>query len=543
MAEEVWIDKITRDKRLQQRVWMTDSAIVEWADQISAWRKAGDKDRHLPPVYLVRQKETLWLVDGWHRTAAYERAGEAVIQAEIVDGTWRDAVLASIGANAEHGIRRSNEDKVKAVTTLLQDPEWRKLSDRRLAELAGVTHPTVAKLRSTVKVLDPRALEPTVVTVTSDDLRHLGSPALARLALGWDVAKPDLAYFARRTLVGRWAELAQKNASSKPLIYQPAGAPPINRGPYDRGLPAVWNYRGSLVIERHVSTVHGGPATYTETELRKLVKLGTAQKVAREAGLLEPWATEDELLVIVAEHRPDWSAADGWGHKRHKNAGKEWAIGPVVARLAWGSLPAGSKLTDEQRAAGVPVADEVDVWRAMATRSKWWPEDHHVARRGLLAGLRQQSATPPSDLAPHQHIEWSAGHWLGCHRRLMPDYGAGLDAGLRGEDLVTIADPVRAMEFRRGHDVGARQRQRVLSHRAEERARRVCPHDHIRQIDGETRCTWCGLLDPPEALVEHVISPELRGIDLYPEPEDGAPVPAELDDATEAAEDLDDGEE
>ena len=38
-------------------------------------------------------------------------------------GTQRDAILWSISANATHGLRRTNEDKRRAVTRLLQDPE------------------------------------------------------------------------------------------------------------------------------------------------------------------------------------------------------------------------------------------------------------------------------------------------------------------------------------------------------------------------------------------------------------------------------------
>ncbi|MBT3274957.1 MAG: streptomycin biosynthesis regulator, partial [Spirochaetales bacterium] len=46
------------------------------------------------------------------------------IDADIRQGTQQDAVLHSVGANAAHGARRTNDDKRLAVKTLLCDGEW-----------------------------------------------------------------------------------------------------------------------------------------------------------------------------------------------------------------------------------------------------------------------------------------------------------------------------------------------------------------------------------------------------------------------------------
>jgi len=56
---------------------------------------------------------------------------EAKVELEIniINGTQRDAILHSVGANATHGLRRSNQDKRKAVVTLLEDNEWCQWSD------------------------------------------------------------------------------------------------------------------------------------------------------------------------------------------------------------------------------------------------------------------------------------------------------------------------------------------------------------------------------------------------------------------------------
>jgi hypothetical protein len=65
-------------------------------------------------------------------------------------GTRRDAVLFSVGANAAHGLKRTNEDKRKAVMTLLTDPEWGTWSNAEIARRCAVDSSTVDKHRSSL---------------------------------------------------------------------------------------------------------------------------------------------------------------------------------------------------------------------------------------------------------------------------------------------------------------------------------------------------------------------------------------------------------
>jgi hypothetical protein len=53
----------------------------------------------------------------------------------------------SVGANASHGLRRTNGDKRRAVLVLLKDSEWAQRSDRWIAEKCGVSNTFVAGLR------------------------------------------------------------------------------------------------------------------------------------------------------------------------------------------------------------------------------------------------------------------------------------------------------------------------------------------------------------------------------------------------------------
>jgi hypothetical protein len=101
----------------------------------------------------------------WHRSLARCRllpagiAGLQTISADVRPGGRREAILHSVGANAKHGWRRSNDDKRKAVLTLLRDPEWAEWSDREIARRCGVDGKMVAGLRP-----KPSAEEPQIRT-------------------------------------------------------------------------------------------------------------------------------------------------------------------------------------------------------------------------------------------------------------------------------------------------------------------------------------------------------------------------------------------
>jgi len=133
--------KITRDHDTQSRVRLDSDVVAEYAAAMA-------EGVQFPPVVVFNEGETFWLADGFHRVAAAEQAGKDVIAAEVRQGSKRDAILYSVGVNAQHGLRRSNGDKRRAVEVLLKDDEWRKWADREIARRAGVDHKTVGALRS-----------------------------------------------------------------------------------------------------------------------------------------------------------------------------------------------------------------------------------------------------------------------------------------------------------------------------------------------------------------------------------------------------------
>jgi hypothetical protein len=139
-----------RDGRAQMRVEMQPETVADYAaDMLDGVV--------FPPVIIYHDGADHWLSDGFHRVEAARKIGRTEIDAEIREGTARDAILHGIGANATHGLRRSQADKRRAVERLLTDPEWAAWSDRKIAQVAKVDHKTVGKIRRELTGEIPRA--------------------------------------------------------------------------------------------------------------------------------------------------------------------------------------------------------------------------------------------------------------------------------------------------------------------------------------------------------------------------------------------------
>lgn len=100
-----------------------------------------------PPIVVFWDGSDYWLADGFHRVEAATRAGLETLPAEVKHGTRRDAVLYACGANAAHGLRRTNADKRRAVETLLNDPEWAKWPDKDIAKACSVSREYVVRVK------------------------------------------------------------------------------------------------------------------------------------------------------------------------------------------------------------------------------------------------------------------------------------------------------------------------------------------------------------------------------------------------------------
>lgn len=173
----VWlgVSEVTVSHDFQMRQKLSKSTVDEYAELIltaqSLWPFAS-------PCTVYRVKDELILVDGFHRVAAVTQAGEDQIEAVVIDGSKTDALKAALSANITHGLRRSNDDKRRAVTIALADSGLAKWSDSKLAQLCGVSHPFVGQVRAELVTVTGSAQQ-------KDCIRngvHIGSDGKSRPA-------------------------------------------------------------------------------------------------------------------------------------------------------------------------------------------------------------------------------------------------------------------------------------------------------------------------------------------------------------------------
>jgi ParB-like chromosome segregation protein Spo0J len=141
MSNMLRIDSIRIDGGTQSRAALNDEAVADYAAIV---RDGAD----FPPIVVFHDGKHYWLADGFHRWHAYRTAGATEIAADVREGTKRDAVLFSVGANTDHGLRRTNADKRSAVMVLLNDEEWSKKPETWIAETAGVSRTLVRAILS-----------------------------------------------------------------------------------------------------------------------------------------------------------------------------------------------------------------------------------------------------------------------------------------------------------------------------------------------------------------------------------------------------------
>ena len=160
LPELVSLADVRTDGGTQARMTINETVVKDYADALEAGVK-------LPPVvlYYDESADVHWLADGFHRFEAHRMIGRVAISAFVTDGTQRDAKLHAAGANATHGLPRTNEDKRCAVTMLLQDQEWANWSDGHIAKICCVSQPFVGKLRASLKtVMSEAPVERTYTT-------------------------------------------------------------------------------------------------------------------------------------------------------------------------------------------------------------------------------------------------------------------------------------------------------------------------------------------------------------------------------------------
>ena len=123
------LESLRLDGGTQPRERLDDETLEEYVTRMQAGEDAQRRTRVLDPdgqpwpsLVVFQDGDTYWLADGFHRAEAAQRAGITQFQARVHRGTQRDAIKHSLGVNATHGKRRTNEDKRRAVERAADAP-------------------------------------------------------------------------------------------------------------------------------------------------------------------------------------------------------------------------------------------------------------------------------------------------------------------------------------------------------------------------------------------------------------------------------------
>lgn len=137
------------------------------------------------PLVAYRLRGKLKVVSGFTRGRAAQLAERQHVPVLILTGSKRDALNHALGANAEHGYRRTNRDKRKAVLRAIG--EYPDHSAVAIAELCKVSHTYVYGIRAELSAsqdtredTESRPAEPVAVEADQQKYIQLGECPICR---------------------------------------------------------------------------------------------------------------------------------------------------------------------------------------------------------------------------------------------------------------------------------------------------------------------------------------------------------------------------
>lgn len=147
------LDVIRIDGDTQPREELDQEMVVEYAELM----RDGIK---FPPVKVFFDGSNYWLVDGFHRYFATKSNGSVSIEAEIKEGTQREAQLQSMTANStQRGKPPTAKDKRRSAIRMIRDAEWGEWSNTKIAEWIGISAMTVGRLKIAMKEKKPEEVK------------------------------------------------------------------------------------------------------------------------------------------------------------------------------------------------------------------------------------------------------------------------------------------------------------------------------------------------------------------------------------------------
>lgn len=251
----------------------------------------------LPPITVHRS--SMRVLDGLHRLRVAQLRGDAEIRAVLVDCDEAEALALAIGLNAGHGLPLSQQDRRSAVRQLLGlRPDW---SDRRIANVAGVSHHTVGTLRRRASGRTAQSNS----SVGRDGRSRPRNPAAGRAQIAALLEKrPDASLREIARLVGmspatvldvRRRRTGPATASDRP---NPVASPP-RPGPAGIADPAT-----RIAALRSDPTVRGAPGG--RVLLRLLSAVATGLRSPEDLAAAVPAHSRTMIAILARESAVHW---------------------------------------------------------------------------------------------------------------------------------------------------------------------------------------------------------------------------------------------
>ncbi|MBD3821504.1 MAG: ParB N-terminal domain-containing protein [Thiotrichales bacterium] len=136
-------DLITDTRRFQVRTTINRNVVARYTEMAEV--------SEAPPVLVWKEPETgkLYLVHGFHRTAAYTSLGRIYIPAIMLEGSESDAIKEACVANVHNGHALSSFELKSAIERYLELAPTE--SNRQIGRLFGVSEKTIRNYRARIR--------------------------------------------------------------------------------------------------------------------------------------------------------------------------------------------------------------------------------------------------------------------------------------------------------------------------------------------------------------------------------------------------------
>jgi hypothetical protein len=239
----------------------------------------------LPPV--VVDKRTMKVVDGVHRVEASRRVGRTEIRAVLFSGSETEALVVAVQANVRHGKPLSRSERQAAAGKILRRCPDR--SDRWVADVCGLSHSTVARIRQAAAAIGPG------VRTGRDGRRRPVDPAAGRTAIAKALAEEPASSFRQAAAAAGVAPSTVHRTVAAVRRLRPE--PPGRHSPTAPVLPLDLDF---LYLE----DVPVGRIYEVADELRRRARtcMELAEALERRARTCRPATARDEPSALGEEH-------------------------------------------------------------------------------------------------------------------------------------------------------------------------------------------------------------------------------------------------